>query len=80
MSQIEKIEILLKKERKINEERVVDDETPKFDRISSHLSAFILSNTKRKINPLIILLDAINTNSVYYLDIDSLYVEEKTLG
>ena len=70
-----KIEILL---QKIKSDGGVDDddETSKVDRKSPQLIAFTLSNRKRIMNHLMILLDRIKTNSVYNMDTDSSNIEK----
>ena len=51
--------------------------TSKIERLISQLGAFIFSNIKRTKNHFIKLLDRTRTNSVYYIDTVSFYIEKK---
>ena len=64
------------------DERVLDDEgledeIKKANTLPLQLVVFILSNSKRIMNNFIHAIDGFNTNDVYYIDTDSLYIENK---
>ena len=53
------------------------DEMKKRNIMTLHLRAFVLSNTKRKMNNSVHAINGFNTNDVYYTDTDSLCIEIK---
>ena len=55
----------------------LEDEVKKVNTMPLHLSAFVLSNSKRIMNNFIRAIVGFYTNDVYYTDTDSLYIEIK---
>ena len=55
----------------------LEDEVKKLNTMPLHLGAFVLSNSKRRMNNFIHAINGFYTNDVYYTDTDSLYIENK---
>ena len=55
----------------------LENEVKKINTMPLHLSAFVLSNSKRIMNNFIQAINGFYTNDVYYTDTDSLYIESK---
>ena len=55
----------------------LEDEITKINTLPLHLSAFVLSNSKKILNNFILEISGCYTNVVYYTDTDSLYIENK---
>ena len=55
----------------------LEDEITKINTLPVHLSAFVLSNSKKNLNNFILAISGCYTNVVYYTDTDSLYIENK---
>ena len=55
----------------------LEDEVKKINTLPLHLSAFVLSNSKRILNNFIFTINGCYTNDVYYTDTDSFYIENK---
>ena len=62
---------------KIIDDAGLEDEVKKINTMPLHLSAFVLSNSKRIMNNFIHTINGFYTNDVYYTDTDSLYIENK---
>ena len=62
---------------KMEDDEEVEDEVKKSNTLPLHLAVFILSNSKIIMNNFIHAIDGFYSNDVYYIDIDSLYVENK---
>ena len=59
------------------DEKGLEDEVKKINKMPLHLGSFVLSNSKRIMNNFIHAFDGFYTNNVYYTDCDSLYIENK---
>ena len=55
----------------------LEDEVNQVNTLPLHLAVFILSNSKRIMNNFIHAIDGFYSNDVYYIDTDSLYIENK---
>ena len=55
----------------------LEDEVNKLNTMPLHLGAFVLSNSKKIMNNFIHAINGFYTNDVYYIDTDSLYIENK---
>ena len=62
---------------KLKDDAGLEDEVKKVNTMPLHLGAFVLSNSKRKMNNFIHAIGGFYTNDVYYTDTDSLYIENK---
>ena len=65
---------------KLKEDAGLQDEVKKFNTMPLHLSAFVLTNSKRIVKKFLHVIDGFHKNNLYYEDTDSMYIEIKTLG
>ena len=62
---------------KMKDDAGLQDEVKKVNTMPPHLSAFVISNSKRTMNKCIHAINEFYTNDVYYTDTDRLYIEHK---